>query len=401
MAVVCAGPGAYNTGQCPLPLPVPVLLEPSSSLRPLPAFTPSHIHPLLVYDIYTPPYPTHPPQPHNNHTTLHPSPPTTMTNTTAAPSPSRPLNPGIYIPTIAFFDPTTEDLDLPTTHAHATYLAQSGATGLVVQGSNGEAVHLTADERNLITKTTRDALDAVSPTTPLIVGCGAASTRETIQLCRDAAAAGGDYVLILPPSYYKSLVSGADLLAHFRAVASASPIPVLIYNFPGASGGVDLSSDEVLELARHGNVVGVKLTCGNTGKLVRVVAGVKELDAGKVFRVFGGSADFTLQTLVAGGDGVIGGVANLIPRLCVRVMRLYEAGRVKEAQGLQAVVARADWLAIKGGFVAVKSALQVYRGYGGLPRRPCVGPSEEQVLALKDGFAEAMALEKGLEGEGV
>ncbi|GAQ43461.1 hypothetical protein AtubIFM55763_010889 [Aspergillus tubingensis] len=304
----------------------------------------------------------------------------------------RPLKPGIYVPTVAFFTSPNEDLDLTTTAQHATYLAQSGVTGLVVQGSNGEAVHLSREERNLITSTTRQALDTHAPSAPLIVGCGAASTRETIQLCQDAAASGGDYTLILPPSYYKSLLSPKDLLDHFRLVASASPIPILVYNFPGASSGLDLSSDDILALAEHPNIVGVKLTCGNTGKLARIAAAAEP-----GFLTFGGSADFTLQTLVAGGHGVIGGVANLIPRLSVRVMELYQAGQVEEAQRLQAIVARADWQAIKGGFVAVKSALQTYRGYGALPRRPCVVPSEEQATAWKDSFAEAMELERQLE----
>ncbi|PWY71060.1 dihydrodipicolinate synthetase family protein [Aspergillus sclerotioniger CBS 115572] len=305
---------------------------------------------------------------------------------------ARPLRPGIYVPTVAFFTEPSEDLDLATTALHATYLAQAGVTGIVVQGSNGEAVHLSREERNLITSTTRQALDTHAPSTPLIVGCGAASTRETIQLCQDAAAAGGDYTLILPPSYYKSLLSSEDILAHFRLVASASPIPVLVYNFPGASSGLDLSSDDILALAEHPNIVGVKLTCGNTGKLARIAA-----EAKPGFLTFGGSADFTLQTLVAGGHGVIGGVANLIPRLSVKVMELYQAGQVAEAQRLQAVVARADWQAIKGGFVAVKSALQSYRGYGALPRRPCVVPSELQVTALKEAFAEALDAERQLE----
>ncbi|RAL03604.1 dihydrodipicolinate synthase family protein [Aspergillus ibericus CBS 121593] len=304
----------------------------------------------------------------------------------------RPLKPGIYVPTVAFFDAHSEDVDLATTALHATYLIQAGVTGIVVQGSNGEAVHLSREERDQITSTTRRALDDRSPSTPLIVGCGAASTRETIQLCKDAEAAGGDYALILPPSYYKSLLSTEDILNHFWLVASASPIPVLVYNFPGASSGLDLSSDDILALAKHPNIVGVKLTCGNTGKLARIAA-----EAKPGFLTFGGSADFTLQTLVAGGHGVIGGVANLIPRLSVKVMKLYQAGQVEEAQRLQAVVARADWQAIKGGFVAVKSALQTYRGYGALPRRPCVVPSNAQVTALKEAFAEAMEAEKQLE----
>ncbi|KAI9044790.1 dihydrodipicolinate synthase family protein [Aspergillus affinis] len=305
----------------------------------------------------------------------------------------RPLTPGVYVPTVAFFAGPDEDVDVPTVEKHAAYLAQSGVTGLVVQGSNGEAVHLERDERNVITAATRRALNAQGASTmPLIVGCGASSTRETIHFCTDAAKAGGDYALVLPPCYYKGLVDGESLREHFRAVATASPIPVLIYNFPGASSGLDLSSDDILALSQHPNIVGVKLTCGNTGKLARIAAQAKP-----EFLTFGGSADFTLQTLIAGGAGIIGGVANLIPRACVQVMELYRAGRVEEAQRLQAIVARADWHAIKGGFVAVKSALQSYRGYGAQPRRPCVVPSAEERLALQEAFKEGIELERKLE----
>ncbi|KAL4888175.1 dihydrodipicolinate synthetase family protein [Aspergillus ambiguus] len=304
----------------------------------------------------------------------------------------RPLTPGVYVPTVAFFS-SNEDVDVPTVENHAVYLAKSGVTGLVVQGSNGEAVHLDRDERKLITSATRRALNANgAESMPLIVGCGSSSTRETIQFCKDAAEAGGDATLVLPPSYYKGLLTTAALHEHFRAVADASPIPVLIYNFPGACSGLDLSSDDILTLSQHPNIIGVKLTCMNTGKLARIAA-----EAPPRFLTFGGSADFTLQTLIAGGAGIIGGVANLIPRSCVRVMDLYRAGKVEEAQRIQAVVARADWLAIKGGYVAVKSALQSYRGYGALPRRPCVALSAADAAALKEQFSESMELERTLE----
>lgn len=303
-----------------------------------------------------------------------------------------PLPKGVYVPTVAFFKPD-EEVDLATTEKHAAYLARSGVTGLVTQGSNGEAVHLDREERKAITAATRRAVDAAGyPTLPVIAGCGAASTRETIQLCKDSAEAGADAVLVLPPSYYKALVNNEALHAHFQAVADASPIPVLIYNFPGASSGLDLSSDDILALSKHSNIIGCKLTCGNTGKLARVAAASKP-----DFLTFGGSADFTLQTLIAGGDGIIGGVANLIPRSCVRVMELYQSGKVAEAQQLQSIVARADWGAIHGGFVAVKSALQSYHGYGGLPRRPCVVPSEKGIAAIHEEFREGMETEKSLE----
>ncbi|KAI6783097.1 dihydrodipicolinate synthetase family protein [Emericellopsis cladophorae] len=300
------------------------------------------------------------------------------------------LNRGIYVPTVAFFTPEDE-VDVETTISHATRLAQAGVAGLVTHGSNGEAVHLDHEERNLITKATRRALvQADKPDLPLIVGCGAQSTRETIKLCRSAAESGGTHAMILPPSYYGGLLTTELIVQHFEDVANASPIPLLIYNFPAPCGGLDLSSDTILRLARHPNIVGAKLTCGNTGKLARVVAGTRDLD----FVTFGGSADFTIQTLSVGGHGVIAGTANLVPRLCLRLMQLWDDGAMAEATELQGIVARGDWAAIKGGFVSVKAALQRYYGYGGLPRLPCAVLEGKALKAQMVEFREVMELER-------
>ena len=313
-----------------------------------------------------------------------------ISHTPATPAP--PLDEGIYVPTVAFFTPE-DAVDIETTKAHATRLAHSGVAGLVTHGSNGEAVHLDHEERQLINRATRSALDASGKTQmPLIAGCGAQSTRETIQLCIEAARSGASYALVLPPAYYGGLLSIELILEHFRNVAEASPIPILIYNYPAACSGLDLTSDSILALAQHPNIVGVKLTCGNTGKLARVVAGTK----GTSFRTFGGSVDFTLQTLAVGGHGIIGGSANIAPRTCVQVMRLWNDGQQTEAVGLQEIVARGDWEAIKGGFVSVKSALQRYFGYGGLPRKPCVFPEGKALEAQVAGFSELVESEKKL-----
>jgi dihydrodipicolinate synthase/N-acetylneuraminate lyase len=301
------------------------------------------------------------------------------------------LKPGVYVPTVAFFLPVTDEVDTVTTARHAIRLAHAGVAGIVTHGSNGEAVHLDHVERMLITQTTRDALDSISSSIPVIVGCGAQSTRETIQLCKEAASSGGSYALVLPPNYYGSILSTALIMQHFRAVADASPIPLLIYNYPGACSGLDLCSDTIIALASHPNIVGVKLTCGNTGKLARIVAGTS-----LSFATFGGSADFTLQTLVVGGTGVIAGTANIAPKACISIMELYYQGKLEEARRLQQIVARGDWVAIRGGFVAVKNALEAFEGYGGGPRRPCVAPGSFEATVQKKEFGELMALEKGL-----
>jgi 4-hydroxy-2-oxoglutarate aldolase len=301
------------------------------------------------------------------------------------------LRPGIYVPTVAFFSTTTDEVDVTTTASHTIRLARAGIAGIVTHGSNGEAVHLDHMERMLITRTTRDALDSISSGIPVIAGCGAQSTRETIQFCKEAASSGGSYALVLPPSYYGPLLSTALIIQHFQAVADSSPIPLLIYNYPGVCSGLDLSSDTIITLASYPNIVGVKLTCGDTGKLARIAAGTSPS-----FFTFGGSADFTLQALIVGGAGIIAGTANLAPKACVRILNLYTQGNLQEAKTLQGIVARGDWAAIRGGFVAVKDALEAFEGYGGRPRRPCASSGGTEIAALKEELAELVSLEREL-----
>lgn len=317
---------------------------------------------------------------------------------------SRPLVAGVYVPTMCFFEEGTEDVDTATIASHAVRLARAGVTGLATQGSNGEAVHLSHEERSLVTATTRKALnDNGFSSMPIIVGCGAQSVRETIQLCFEARQAGGDYALVLPPSYYSGLFApaSATILDYFHTVADASPIPLLIYNFPGAVGGLDLSSDIIIKLAEHPNIVGVKLTCGNTGKLARVVAATKKLSKNydsqrPDFVVLAGSADFTVQSLAVGGHGILAGLANIAPKSAIKTMELFRTGKISEAQELQEVVAAGDWTAIQGGVVGTKEGLRAWTGYGGFCRSPLPKPDAEQSKKYKEGFRDLVMLEKSL-----
>ncbi|KAL6857725.1 hypothetical protein ACO1O0_005167 [Amphichorda felina] len=317
---------------------------------------------------------------------------------------ARPLVPGVYVPTMCFFMPGTEDVDTSTIAQHAVRLARAGVTGLATQGSNGEAVHLSHGERQLVTATTRRALnDAGFSHMPLIVGCGSQSTRETIQYCREAYEAGGDYALVLPPSYYAGLFApGSEtIVEYFETVADNSPIPLLIYNFPGAVGGLDLSSDLIIKLSRHPNIVGVKLTCGNTGKLNRVASATRRLSKTRNpdhpdFLVLAGSADFLVQSLAAGGHGILAGLANIAPKACIKTMKLYQEGSLSKAQDMQDTVSNGDWAAIQGGVIGTKAGLQAWMGYGGYARSPLPKPTIEETQKWKEGFRELVALERVL-----
>jgi dihydrodipicolinate synthase/N-acetylneuraminate lyase len=97
---------------------------------------------------------------------------------------------------------------------------------------------------------------------PLIIGCGLPSALATIKLTHEAKAAGGDYALVLPPSYWPGAMSKPVLVKFFEEVADQSPLPVLIYNFPVVANGINIDSDTMIQLSQHANIVGCKLTCG-------------------------------------------------------------------------------------------------------------------------------------------
>jgi len=322
------------------------------------------------------------------------------TTTTNGHTTRRSLLPGIYAPTMTFFDPDTESLDIPAIKNHAIRLARAGLVGLVTIGSNGEAVHLTESERSAVTVATREALSSSGyDHIPIVSGATAGSVQLTLSSIESAAAAGADYILLLSPSYYATKMNESAIISFFLSVADSSSLPIIIYNYPGAVSGIDLDSDVLIRLAKHPNIIGTKFTCGNTGKLTRVADAtdaVTPFSEGSGYMAFGGMADFTLQTLVSGGSGIIAGGANVMPKTCVKVWNLYVEGKQKEAFELQKVLSKGDWVLTKAAIAGTKQALQSYFGYGGYPRRPLGRLDEVGVKGIEEGIKEAMAMEKGL-----
>ena len=173
-------------------------------------------------------------------------------------------------------------VDIPTLKKHVVFLANAGIKPLLA-GTMGEGIHLSHSDRVALVTAAREALDDAGFTdVPIVVGTGAGSTRETVQLCKEVAEAGADHVIVITPGYFAGVLAGNKkaLKAFFTEVAEKSPIPVIIYNCgfilggcgpnqgtedlvvdPGASGGIDLDSDLILEIAKGSpNTVGVKLT---------------------------------------------------------------------------------------------------------------------------------------------
>ncbi|KAG6355472.1 hypothetical protein INS49_003434 [Diaporthe citri] len=254
---------------------------------------------------------------------------------------AKPLPPGVYTPVITIYsDAADQPVDLKAMYAHGQHLINSGMHGLVYLGTNGELALLTGPERQEILRNARKMVNDMGlPEYPIVAGISAQSTVETIQLAKEAGEAGAGWGLLLPPSYWAKALPTEALVAYYRDVADASPIPVVIYNFPGVTSGIDLDSDQLAALASHPNIVATKLTCGNVGKLTRLTS---KFEAPH-FGVYGGSSDYLLPTLHAGGNGCVTGMGNIFPKSTSRIYDYWAAGELEKARELQDLVANAEW----------------------------------------------------------
>jgi L-threo-3-deoxy-hexylosonate aldolase len=305
----------------------------------------------------------------------------------------------MYAPIPTFFLHGSEDLDINTLQRHAVRLAKAGIRPLLA-GSMGEAPHLSHSERIEIIKAVRSALDNEGLIrVPIIAGTGGGSTRETIELSKAAAAAGADYAIVIAPGYFSGVLASdrKALKAFWVEVAENSPIPVIIYNYPGASGGIDLDSDFIVDLAKScPNTAGVKLTCGNVGKLTRICSEVSTPSFSSLyprknpaapFLVLGGFTDFVVPSAFVRAHGAITGLANFAPFCEIKLYQLAEAAKkdpsvLDEANRIQGIVANADFVIAKTSIAGIKWLLQKVYGYGGLPRKPLPPMNFEATTAL-------------------
>ena len=157
--------------------------------------------------------------------------------------------------------------------ANVERYSRTPVAGIVVLGSTGEAIMLSDQERRDVLKATREA---AAPNKVLVAGTGIESAIETLKLTEYAAELGYDVAMVRTPHYYKKQMQPANMLAFYRTVADQSPLPVIIYNFPQATG-YDIPAEVVIELAEHANVIGIKESSGDVEKVRRMVAGTRHI----------------------------------------------------------------------------------------------------------------------------
>lgn len=234
-----------------------------------------------------------------------------------------------------------------------------------------------------------------------MAGVGGHSTAQVLEFINDATEAGADSVLLLPPAYFGGATTPEVLERFFGRVADASPLPVVMYNFPGVCNNVDLDSAFITNMAqRHSNIVGVKLTCGSVAKITRLAAVLPK----DKFAVFGGQSDFIIGGLSSGSSGCIAAFANVFPKTISRIYDLVQEGRTSEAIILHQKAALAEQ-PIKAGIAATKYAAAVHSAtYAGIkdaatrlrPRHPYVEPAETIKQRVRTNMAEVAKIEQSL-----
>jgi len=199
-----------------------------------------------------------------------------------------------------------------------------GSNALVPCGTTGESATLSHEEhREVIATTVRVSNGRV----PVIAGCGSFSTQAAIDMVRAAADVGADAALVVVPYYNKP--SQAGLVAHFTAVAEASPLPIVVYNVPSRTVA-DISVEALAEAAKHPRIVAIK---DATGNLARVTA--QRLACGEDFIQLSGNDDMALGFNAMGGVGCISVTANVAPKLCSDFQAATREGRWDDALELQ------------------------------------------------------------------
>jgi 4-hydroxy-2-oxoglutarate aldolase len=281
---------------------------------------------------------------------------------------------GIFPPIPTPFT-TSEALDHDALRCNLAFLEKSDLRGYVVMGSNGEAVHLSYDERFQLIEDVRGLLPDHRL---LIAGTGCPSTRETIVMSRRAASLGADAVLVLPPHYYRGRMTHDALVRHFRAVADACSVPVILYNMPACTG-IDMGAPTILAAAEHENIIGLKDSGGDITKL-GAIYGV----LGDRFQLLAGSASFLLPARSVGAVGGVLALANIAPDLCIEIQRSVDAGDWMRAREIQVRLIEPNRAVTqRWGVAGLKAAMDLLGLCGGCVRRPLLDLTAPEVDELK------------------
>jgi 4-hydroxy-tetrahydrodipicolinate synthase len=214
-----------------------------------------------------------------------------------------------------------EAIDLEAVRRMVRRQIEAGTAGLVPAGCTGEAAVLTTEEREALIGT---VVDAAEGRVPVIAGTGTNCTRTTIELSKLAVGLGVDAVMLITPYYNKPTQEG--LYAHYRAVAEAVSVPVVVYNVPSRTG-VSIAPATVARLAEIENIVAIKEAAGSLDQVTEILGRCE-------ITVLSGDDSLTLPMLAVGASGVISVVSNVAPEATAEMVRVFFAGEMEKARRL-------------------------------------------------------------------
>lgn len=253
-----------------------------------------------------------------------------------------------------------------------------GTAALIVHGTTGESPTLSSEEK---AELVRFAVQQCAGRIPVIAGTGTNDTAHAVELSLAAQEAGADGLLLVTPYYNKATQKG--LVAHFKSIAGAVNLPVILYNVPSRTG-VNISVESYVELSKIENIVATKEASGDISHIAQVVAAV-----GKELAVYSGNDDQTLPIMALGGIGVISVLSNIAPSMVASLCGYCLKGDYKKAAAIQLEnLALANQLFAEVNPIPVKAALNAMGYAVGCGRMPLSPPEDAQteklILLMKD-----------------
>ncbi|AAQ61240.1 4-hydroxy-tetrahydrodipicolinate synthase [Chromobacterium violaceum] len=226
---------------------------------------------------------------------------------------------------VALVTPMSNDgaVDFAALQRLVEFHIENGTAGIVAVGTTGESATLSVEEHIAVVKA---VVDYAKGRVKVIAGAGGNATSEAIELGRLSAEVGADMVLSVVPYYNKPTQEG--IYQHFKAIADASPLPVILYNVPGRTVA-DMSNDTALRLAAHPNIVGLKDATGDIGRACDLA-----LRAPEGFALYSGDDATGMAFMLCGGHGVISVTANIAPKQMSELCAAATSGDARKARSI-------------------------------------------------------------------
>src|SRR5579863_34435 len=289
---------------------------------------------------------------------------------------------GIFVPLVTPFE-SDGSVALGQVRNNVALFNKTKLAGYVPNGSTSESVLLRWEEVYKVWEAVRDA---AAPSKILIAGTGAESTAETIEHTNRAARIGYAVALVRTPSFYKPSINDHMLAEHYLRVADNARIPVMVYSVPVFTH-VTVEASLIARVANHPNIIGMKDSSGDMKGIAAIIAA-----APKEFQTLTGSASTLYEALELGAVGAILGLADVFPDLCAEIYEAASAGDRAKAQTLaQKLVPPAKMLLMDYGIGGLKYAQDRMGFFGGLPRLPLQGVSDEGKLEIDQMLANLIS----------